>query len=305
MQQQMDMTPDMAAALVRLRAACARPLDADERGNRARYASLSHIIETLSPILAEHGFAVLHSQASAGIVGERLETKSGRNGQSYEQQITLLDVTAVCRLVHESGGYVDSSYSTIVEAGRGINERDAIAGGYTNARRYSLLAACGVAVTQDDKAETLGSGAPVQAAPPTAAPAPTATRAPRPAQQSAPAQAAPPPAPAQAAPPPAQSQPTQAAPADAVDPLAEFLEACCVMGEECFVRASALYEAYVNWCDDEKVPVRERMTKNKLGRRVTALPDITKGDDTRKRRVYWGISLLTEREDDGSQAAGF
>jgi len=225
MQQQMDMTPEMAAALVRLRAACARPLDADERGNRARYASLSHIIETLSPILAEHGFAVLHSQASAGIVGERTETKSGRNGQSYEQQITLLDVTAVCRLVHESGGYVDSSYSTIVEAGRGINERDAIAGGFTNARRYSLLAACGVAVTQDDRAETLGSGGPVQAAPPPA-PAPTRTEAPRPAQQSAPAQAALPPAPAQAAPPPApaQSQPTQAAPADAVDPLAEFLD---------------------------------------------------------------------------------
>jgi len=225
MQQQMDMTPDMAAALVRLRAACARPLDADERGNRARYASLSHIIETLSPILAEHGFAVLHSQASAGIVGERVETKSGRNGQSYEQQITLLDVTAVCRLVHESGGYVDSSYSTIVEAGRGINERDAIAGGYTNARRYSLLAACGVAVTQDDSAETLGTSAPVQAARP---PAPEAT---------APRQAAPPPAPVaaaprQAAPPlaeatqtaPAREPAPEPAPESQSDPLAEFLD---------------------------------------------------------------------------------
>jgi len=80
------------------------------------------------------------------------------------------------------------------------------------------------------------------------------------------------------------------------DPLADFIAMYCVPGENCVVRAGTLYEAYIEWCEEEKKPKRERFTTTMFGRKIAQLGYVSKGRDTKGRLVYWGIGLKQEHE---------
>ncbi|MGD8720029.1 MAG: phage/plasmid primase, P4 family [Candidatus Zixiibacteriota bacterium] len=81
------------------------------------------------------------------------------------------------------------------------------------------------------------------------------------------------------------------------DPLAEFIAARCVLGDECLVRTGAIYEEYISWCDDEKVPKRERLSSRWFGRKISEKPEVTPARDNRGNRIYWGIGLIRKGDD--------
>jgi putative DNA primase/helicase len=82
------------------------------------------------------------------------------------------------------------------------------------------------------------------------------------------------------------------------DPLAEFIATRCILGDQYLVRTGLLYEEYINWCDDEKVPKRERLSSRWFGRKISEKPEITAARDNRGNRIYWGIGLADERDGD-------
>ena len=51
---------------------------------------------------------------------------------------------------------------------------------------------------------------------------------------------------------------------DEMDPLAEFIEACCVVGEQCWALATALYKAYTAYAE-EALPKHARLTQTAFG----------------------------------------
>ncbi len=72
------------------------------------------------------------------------------------------------------------------------------------------------------------------------------------------------------------------------DPLGDFLEACCVLGEPYSVQASQLYRAYEEWARGEGLGDRERLTATMFGKRMSTR--FTK-KPRKEGKVYLGIGL--------------
>jgi putative DNA primase/helicase len=83
------------------------------------------------------------------------------------------------------------------------------------------------------------------------------------------------------------------------DPLGDFFATRCVVTDNAKVRAGDLYAAYCEWCEEEGLKDRERMTQQAFGRRIAARFD-------KKQRAYvngktgpayYGIGLRAEGSD--------
>lgn len=70
------------------------------------------------------------------------------------------------------------------------------------------------------------------------------------------------------------------------DPLAEFVEERCALEGE--IGATALMQAYRDWCDERKMPDKERLSTTSFGRRMS---ERFPRKHTSKGRVYQGIRL--------------
>jgi putative DNA primase/helicase len=76
---------------------------------------------------------------------------------------------------------------------------------------------------------------------------------------------------------------------DANDPLADWLDSCCVRGEENISTPGALYSNYLAWCADQHLAQRDRLGSKSFGDRLEAsgFPRI-KSNGT---RVHKGVGL--------------
>lgn len=105
-------------------------IKSDKGSYSYKYASLAAHLETLRPLLAKHGFAVLQ-QAKA----------SGEGGS--------VTVSIVAHLMHNQGGFASDELSYSVPAGNIKGIGSAI----THLRRYALMPLLGVATEDDDGSE--------------------------------------------------------------------------------------------------------------------------------------------------------
>ncbi len=76
------------------------------------------------------------------------------------------------------------------------------------------------------------------------------------------------------------------------DPLAEFLEECCIVDEDVEVRFSDLYFAYQHWADGERLKAHDQLTRTALGSRLGER--FARDRDAGKKRIYVGVTLKTE-----------
>ena len=90
---------------------------------KSKYATLSAVRDTITPILAKHNLAVLQ-----GLV---------RDGESW---------FLATRLLHSSGEWIETEYPF------GLAAPQAMGSNMTYARRYSLSAICNIASEEDDDA---------------------------------------------------------------------------------------------------------------------------------------------------------
>lgn len=93
---------------------------------KSRYADLAGIRDTVMPVLAKHGFAIV--------------------------QYNDLDANGFClvtMLLHESGEYIEGRYP-LPEL---LEKPQAMGSAMTYARRYALSAMCGIAAEEDDDGE--------------------------------------------------------------------------------------------------------------------------------------------------------
>ena len=90
---------------------------------KSRYADLAEVLNTVRPVFAKHGIAIIQSTGFDGVM-----------------------VSVTTALVHKEGGYVTSvaSCTPAKTDGQGVGAAT------TYLRRYSLAAACGVAQEDDD-----------------------------------------------------------------------------------------------------------------------------------------------------------
>ena len=91
---------------------------------KSKYANLGSVIEASRPFLAKNGLCVFHRQELT------------QEGQSI----------LVCTLAHASGQYVDSRYRVVPAK----NDIQSLGSYMTYLRRYSYVAICGLADTDDD-----------------------------------------------------------------------------------------------------------------------------------------------------------
>jgi len=72
-----------------------------------------------------------------------------------------------------------------------------------------------------------------------------------------------------------------------MDPLAEFISACCVTGDRCQAHATPLYESYKGWCSGTgEIPVSQTRFGRQLGER-----GFKSSEDGRGRKLRVGIGL--------------
>ena len=87
-------------------------------------------------------------------------------------------------------------------------------------------------------------------------------------------------------------------------PLAEFLDARCVIRASCFVAKDALREAYVRWCDAERVHFR--LGPKRFGQEVLKRFPEAREPSGERRWGYQGIGLaVADREPGEDDAAPF
>jgi hypothetical protein len=93
------------------------------KNGRPSYADLAEVLNTVRPVFAKHGIAIVQSTGFDGVM-----------------------VSVTTALVHKEGGYVTSvaSCTPAKTDGQGVGAAT------TYLRRYSLAAACGVAQEDDD-----------------------------------------------------------------------------------------------------------------------------------------------------------
>lgn len=108
---------------------------------KSRYADLAEIRDTVMPVLAKHGLAVVQF------------TQVGSTG-----------FFLVTRLLHESGEFLDSRYPLPED----VTKPQAMGSAITYARRYMLAAICGITAEEDDDGNsaqnTNGGGSPARSA---------------------------------------------------------------------------------------------------------------------------------------------
>jgi len=73
------------------------------------------------------------------------------------------------------------------------------------------------------------------------------------------------------------------------DPLADFLDDCCVFVSGATTAAAALYGSYLGWCDRQGI--RERLSRKRLG---TLLGGKFEGRHTENGKVYVGVGLRAD-----------
>ena len=77
------------------------------------------------------------------------------------------------------------------------------------------------------------------------------------------------------------------------EPLAPFIESCCVVMEGARVQASVLFAEYQRWCEDNNVKPWERFTLTAFGSRIKK-----RFASTQDRHVhYLGLALRSDREE--------
>jgi len=105
---------------------------------KSRYADLAEVLNTVRPVFAKHGIAIIQSTGFDGVM-----------------------VSVTTALVHKEGGYVTSvaSCTPAKTDGQGVGAAT------TYLRRYSLAAACGVA-QEDDDGQTAAHSRPAPVAAP-------------------------------------------------------------------------------------------------------------------------------------------
>ena len=79
---------------------------------------------------------------------------------------------------------------------------------------------------------------------------------------------------------------------DDSDPLRDFLEECCEMDGVVEVSASAVYEAYVKWCDRHKLSRDDRMSRRQFGSRMSERFDRR---HAMTGRVYKGLRVVMDK----------
>jgi phage/plasmid-associated DNA primase len=94
--------------------------------------------------------------------------------------------------------------------------------------------------------------------------------------------------------PPAQVQQATQDYRNESDPLAQFLDECCVVGEQFHVGATELFKAYESWGVQQGFKDRERLTATKFGTQVKARFERR---HTNAGKRYVGLGLRSERGD--------
>ena len=123
-------TPNLAKALAQFQATFSNAVK-DANGNFGSYVSLSEAEFAVSPATK---FGISHTFIT--------ECGTGANDQP------LMFIT--CRLMHESGEFIDSRLPLITENQRGQNIYHKMGSAITYARRYLLLAAYGLGQADDE-----------------------------------------------------------------------------------------------------------------------------------------------------------
>ncbi len=87
---------------------------------------------------------------------------------------------------------------------------------------------------------------------------------------------------------------------DEEDKILQFLNECCVIRPEASVKASALYEAYKNWCEENQFGrgMNATLFGNEMSKRFEK-------KSTKIGRVYQGIGLFSARDDREGLVKGF
>ena len=78
------------------------------------------------------------------------------------------------------------------------------------------------------------------------------------------------------------------------DPLAQFIDECCVAVDGATIPAAHAYKAYKAWCVEQGMGDKEFLTSKVFGSRMAAKFDRKK---TKRGREYTGVGLLTEHHE--------
>ena len=117
-------TPELFAAIAQAQAEVDNATkNAANPHFRSRYADLAEVLNTVRPVFAKHGVAILQ-------------------GGSFDGSMVHVTTT----LAHKSGGHVSSVFSCVPAK----SDAQGIGSAQTYGRRYSLAALCGVAQEDDD-----------------------------------------------------------------------------------------------------------------------------------------------------------
>lgn len=83
------------------------------------------------------------------------------------------------------------------------------------------------------------------------------------------------------------------------DPLGDFFATRCVIADTCRVRAGDLYAAYLDFCQDQGMKDRDRMSQQAFGRRIAARFDKKARAvvDGKQGPAYFGIGLRDDRQE--------
>lgn len=128
---------EIARSLVKARAEIKNPhTDAENPHFHSRYASLAGVIEAVTPVLAKHGLCQWQELAS-----EMLADSQGREAWN---------VACTTVIQHESGQQLRFPALKLPAQG----SAQGVGGSATYARRYSLMAALGIAGDEDDDGES-------------------------------------------------------------------------------------------------------------------------------------------------------
>lgn len=117
---------ELPAALIAMQADL-KPIQKDTDGARGKYASLTTVMNTVLPILANHGFSLVQTTM----------------GQSHGAALQTV-------LLYKNGEYISSTIDVPVAK---PNDPQAYGSALTYGRRYSIMALLGL-VTEDDDARS-------------------------------------------------------------------------------------------------------------------------------------------------------
>lgn len=115
---------------------------------RNRYATLESCIDSTRPALAAAGLAII--QGIGNVTASDVVRTPGRSGSETMVERRAGTVTVTTRLVHTSGEWMQSELVMPWAGAQGINDSQAVGIAITYARRYALMAMCGIVATDED-----------------------------------------------------------------------------------------------------------------------------------------------------------